>query len=138
MKNDICNITMDNFLSLDKNERIPLKITLHLLKCKKCRSQVHYLTLAEKYAVQPSNQLSIKESLENIDIKPVSMTKWIVSGIIMIIMLVIFCLFLNKIDRTSFAIIFNIIFGVLVTVYCSLFMATNIDFFIKKTERTDF
>ena len=126
---------MDDFLMLDKNERIPIKITLHLLKCKKCRSQVHYLTLSEKYAAEKLQYRPLTQMLENIPIKPVSMAKWIVSGILMIIMMVIFGLFLNRIDRAGFSIIFNLIFGLLVTAYCAIFVGTNIDFFIKKIEK---
>ena len=33
-----CNSVMEEYLSLDKGERIPLPITLHLLSCKKCRN----------------------------------------------------------------------------------------------------
>lgn len=135
MKNEKCEKIMDEFLSLDKYERIPLRITLHLLTCRECRSQVHYLTLAEKYASSPIRPHQIKDMLETIEAKPVSMTKWIVSGILMILLMVIFGIFLNKIDRTGFAIIFNIMFGVLVTVYCALFVGTNMDFFLKKSSK---
>ena len=75
--------------------------------------------------------------LENMQVKPVSMAKWIISGSFMLILLVIFGLFLNKIDRTSFAIIFNVIFGLLVTVYCALFVGTHIEYFIKKYPRVE-
>uniref|UniRef100_UPI00388F6614 hypothetical protein n=1 Tax=Treponema sp. TaxID=166 RepID=UPI00388F6614 len=113
---------------------IPLKITFHLLTCKKCRTQVHYLSLAEKYASQPLH-LSIKEKIENMDVEPVSMTKWIVWGIIMILLMVTFGIFLNRLNITGFSIIFNLIFGSLITVYCALFVGTNIDFFIKKIDK---
>lgn len=136
-ENEICEKTMDEFLALDKYERIPLGVTLHLLKCKKCRTQVHYLTLAERYASEPLRTMNFKEVLANMPVKPVSLAKWIVSGILMILLLVIFGLFLNKINRTSFAIIFNVMFGVLVTVYCSVFVGTNIEYFIKKYPRME-
>lgn len=135
MKNQKCESIMERFLQLDKNERLPLSMTLHLLKCKKCRTQVHYLTLAEKYASKPLQNKSLKEILENMSAKPVSLTKWIIWGILMIFLMITFGIFLNKIDRTSFAIIFNVMFGVMVTVYCALFVGMNIDFFIKKTEK---
>ena len=135
MNNETCEKNMDTFLSLDKYERIPLKLTLHLLSCKKCRTQVHYLSLAEIYASEPIKQTPIKDALENMPVRPVTMTKWIIWGIIMILLLVVFCLILNRIDRTSFAIFFNIIFGTLVTAYCVLFVGTNMDFFIKKIDK---
>ena len=135
MNNETCEKNMDTFFSLDKYERIPLRLTLHLLSCKKCRNQVHYLSLAEKYASEPIKQTPIKDALENMPVRPVTMTKWIIWGIIMILLLVVFCLILNRIDRTSFAIFFNIIFGTLVTAYCVLFVGTNMDFFIKKIDK---
>lgn len=135
MKVEVCEKNMDAFLALDKYEHIPLSVTMHLLRCKKCRTQVHYLTLAERYACAPIKSQSLRETLENMQVKPVSMAKWIVSGIVMIFMFIIFGLFLNNIDRTSFSIIFNVIFGLLVTAYCSLFVGVNMDFFIKKIEK---
>ena len=135
MKNEICEKHMDIFLALDKNERIPFGTTLHLLKCKKCRTSVHYLTLAEKYAAEPLKSEKILQRLSNKEVKPVSMTKWIVSGILMLLFMVIFVLFLNKLNKTGFAIILNTIFGLILTVYCVLFVGTNIDFFIKKIEK---
>lgn len=136
MKNEICEKTMDAFLALDKYERIPGRVTLHLLACKKCRGQVHYLTLAERYASEPIRTSPLREALANMPVNPVSMTKWIVWGVIMILMMVTFGLFLNTTGRTGFAIIFNMIFGILVTVYCAIFVGTNMDFFIKKIEKT--
>ena len=117
MNNEICEKNMDAFLSLDKYERIPLGVTLHLLTCKKCRTQVRYLTLAEKYASEPIRATPIRDALENIPVKPVSMAKWVISGFLMIFLMVIF--------------------GVLVTVYCALFVGTNMDFFIKKMPRME-
>ena len=35
-----CNRVMDIYLGLDKGERVPLNVTLHLLTCAKCRKQV--------------------------------------------------------------------------------------------------
>lgn len=135
MNKEICEKHMDTFLSLDKYERIPLAVTLHLLTCKKCRTQVHYLSLAEKYASEPVRQKPFRDALESLPVHPVSMTKWIVWGIVMILLMVTFGLILNRLDRTSFAIFFNIIFGTLVTVYCALFVGTNMDFFIKKIDK---
>ena len=47
------NEAMEEFLKLDKNERIPLSLTLKLLCCKKCRNEVRLLTKAEKLASKP-------------------------------------------------------------------------------------
>lgn len=135
MKTETCEKYMDDFLALDKYEHIPLKLTLHFLTCKECRTQVHYLTLAEKYASEPLRYSPLKAKLESMEIKPVSMAKWIVWGIVMILLMVTFGLFLNKTDSTTFAIIFNVIFGILITAYCAIFVSTNMDFFIKKIDK---
>ena len=47
MKKEKCDRIMDSFLELDKNQKIPFRITWHLLTCKKCRTQVRLCTLAE-------------------------------------------------------------------------------------------
>lgn len=135
MKNETCEKNMDKFLALDKYERIPLGVTLHFLCCKKCRTQARYLTIAERYTSEPIRETPVKNMLENIPIKPVSMAKWIISGIIMILMMVTFGLFLNKTDSTTFAIIFNVLFGLIITAYCSIFVAANMDFFMKKSSK---
>ncbi len=135
MKNEACEKNMDKFLARDKYERIPLGVTLHFLACKKCRSQARYLTLAERYASDPIRSRPIKDIIESIPIKPVSMAKWIVSGILMILMIVFTGIFLNKSESSIFAIIMNINFGLIITAYCTIFVATNMDFFMKKSSK---
>ncbi|MBQ8013204.1 MAG: hypothetical protein IJ257_02235 [Treponema sp.] len=135
MNKEICEKNMDKFMLLDKYERIPISVTLHLLKCRECRTKVHYLSLAEKYAAEPVKNSPLKTALENMQVKPVSMTKWIIWGIVMLFLMVTSGLFLNRTDRESFAIIFNVIFGLLITAYCAIFVGTNMDFFIKKIEK---
>ncbi|MBP3772198.1 MAG: hypothetical protein J6I53_05840 [Treponema sp.] len=135
MKNELCEKNMDIFLALDKYERIPLPVSIHFLTCKKCRSQARYLTLAERYASEPLRLTPLKDVLEMIPVKPVSIAKWVIWGIVMIFMMVIFGIFLNHLDRAGFAIIFNVLFGILITVYCAVFIATNMDFFIKKIDK---
>lgn len=137
MKNENCEKTMDTFLALDKYERIPLGVTLHFICCKKCRTQARYLTLAEKFAGEPIRPAPLKDALENIPVKPVSMAKWIISGIIMILMMVVSGILLNKTESPAFAIILNINFGLIITAYCAIFVGTNMDFFIKKIGKND-
>lgn len=136
MKTDICEKRMNTFLSLDKNERIPADVTLHLLVCKKCRTHVHYLSLAEKYASEPIKASLRKTTLETVGLKPVSMAKWIICGILMILFMFVFATIQNRNGSESFSIVFYMIFGILVTVYCGLFVRMNLDFFIKKIEKT--
>ncbi len=126
MKTEKCEKTMDDFMMLDKNERLPIAITLHLLSCKKCRTQVRYLTLAEKYTgeyLRPTAELQIK---------PVSMAKWIVCGIVMIVFMLMFGAFSSKINNQNLITAFYLVFGLIVTAYCAVFMGQNLDFFVKK------
>ena len=43
-----CEKAFDDYLSLDKGERIPLPVTLHLFICPVCRTGVRKLTRADQ------------------------------------------------------------------------------------------
>ena len=144
-----CDKMMDKFLLIDKHERIPLDVTLHLLRCKKCRTQVRYLTKAEKFASAPLKinvpvtDSKIKEILrqsnfaikiENNKIKPVSMKKWIFCGILMIFLMLSYTFYAAKMGNEAAIAFFYIIFGIVVTAYCAIFIAANLDFVIKKID----
>lgn len=124
-----CEKMMDKFLMLDKHERIPIDVTLHLLRCKKCRSQVRYLTKAEKIASS-----TLKTSASRI--KPVSMKKWIVCGILMMILMMSYTFSAAKFVNETANAFFYILFGFVVTAYCAIFIAANLDFFVKKIEKS--
>ncbi|MBQ0052548.1 MAG: hypothetical protein KBT11_10895 [Treponema sp.] len=145
-----CEQIMDKFLMLDKHEHIPIDVTVHLLTCQKCRTQVRYLTLAEKYTAEPLkisgpitdsrinailSAINPKWTTDNFKLKPVSMVRWIVCGILMILFMLSFTIFAEKVSSEFFSTVFYIIFGLFVTAYCSLFIGANLDFFIKKIER---
>lgn len=137
---------MDRYLRLDKNQRLPFIMTLHLLACRKCRTQVRLLSLAEKVAAGP---LKIPVPLDDTTItavlkqigttypatrNPISLEKWIVSGILMIVFLLIFGVITNNASSQELLIAFYLMFAVLVTGYCALFIGCNMDFFVKKIE----
>ena len=142
-----CDKMMDKFLMLDKQERIPLDVTFHLLQCKKCRTQVRYLSKAEKYASEPlkvsvpitDSKISAilktanpRWSTENFKIKPVSMAKWIVCGILMLLFMTTYTFTAAKLGNEEANIFFYITFGIVITAYCAIFISSNLDFFIKK------
>ena len=142
MKN--CNEVMEQYLSLDKGERIPLKLTLHLLSCKKCRTQVRLLRQAEKSALPDSckqtalddkailavmNKIGAKQDGQK---NPISLSKWIIGGIAMILLFIAFSVF-SKPGSNHFITIYTYIeLAALVTAYCALFIRSNMDFFVKK------
>ena len=124
MKNK-CDFYMDKFLALDKGERIPLSVSLHLLKCKNCRSQVRLLTKSEKlfskYAKSSSgeNSASVKKIIEQIapDYNP---EKYKV------------IIFARTTQLQAF--ITSISLAGALCGYSALFVGTNLDFFIKKID----
>lgn len=142
MKN--CNEIMEQYLSLDKGERIPLELTLHLLSCKRCRSQVRLLRQAEKATVPNScNQTALDDAailavMKKITTKsdsqknPISLSKWIIGGILMALLFVVFSV-LAKPGSNHFLTVYTYIeLAALITAYCALFVRSNMDFFVKK------
>jgi len=137
-KNELCEKMMDKYLSLDKNEVVPLRLTLHLLKCQKCRTEVHYLSLAEKIAAKPLKERftaqGLKSTVKNVipQMKnPITMTKWVIGGIIMTLFLLIFGI-ASKNCAPELQLLFYIFFAFVVSSYCAVFIAKNLDYFIKK------
>lgn len=144
---DSCSRTMDRFLELDKNERIPLSVTLHLLFCSKCRTQVRRMTQAECLIAAPLKIATplTDDTIENVlkaaqvynaeTMKsPISLTRWIVSGILMIVLLIAFGIITRSSSSEELMLIFYLMFALLVTGYCALFVGCNMDFFVKKIE----
>ena len=142
-----CKTTMNTFFELDKNERLPVKITLHLLRCKKCRSLVRSLTLAEKASSKSLLQtkiptddsvISIMQHIEKQTFVPsqqhqVSLAKWIIGGIFMIGLMLFFNFSTNK--SPSLTLLFAIVFSGIVCAYCAIFVGSNLDFFVKKIQK---
>lgn len=142
-KNQNCDSIMDTYLCLDKGDRIPFKSTLHFLTCKKCRSQVKMLKTAEKIAKAPLeipvpiDDISILKVMQKIDPNyqssknPISISKWIIGGIAMILFMLTFRLSDYCKASEVITISFYLFFAFAVTVYCSVFVGSNMDFFVK-------
>ena len=141
-----CSEVMNNYLSLDKGERVPLGVTLHLITCKECRNQVRALKRAEKIARAP---LEIPVAMDDFSIEavmakiapnynstknPISIAKWIVGGIAMILFMLTFGLSNYCTANKTVMITFYTLFAGCVTAYCAMFIGTNIDFFVKLME----
>lgn len=147
IKRNCCEI-MDKYLSLDKGERVPLSVTLHLLICRECRKQIHLLKTAEKLAKVPLeipvaiDDFSIESVMAKIDPEyisaknPISIAKWVFGGIAMILFMLVFGLSNYSVANKTVFISFYILFAICITVYCAMFVGTNIDFFVKKIETT--
>ncbi len=123
---------MDEFLALDKNEKLPLKVTLHLLTCQNCRTEVRLLTLAEKIAARKTSSIPVESGISREN--PVTLTNWVIGGIIMVLFLISF-LFLSKpLHSTALNLAFALVFAFTITAYCGTFVGLNLDFFVKKIE----
>lgn len=147
MKKEKCDKIMDSFLELDKNQKIPFRITWHLLTCKKCRTQVRLCTLAEKASAKPlnaslpldnqtlisiMNQIDSKYITKSNKVKHVSFFNWIVIGILMLVALLTYGISTEGLSATIWVVPFYLFFAGTICVYCALFVGSNLDFFVKK------
>lgn len=145
MKNKKCEQIIEKYLQLDKNQRLSTSITLHLLTCKECRNKIRMLSLAEEKIKEPVIYNTIQydtiesvmqkispETYSSVTKKPVSMTKWIVSGIIAIFFLCISVIFAAKFNNSILTLLYTLTSGIAIVTYCFAFVISNIDFFVKK------
>lgn len=143
-----CTNVMNRFLELDKHELLPLKVSAHILLCKKCRTQVRFMTMAEKTCKEPlfiptedSNQ-AITLLMKRIDpayepekpIAHVSMKRWIIGGIAMVLGMLFFLIYSKSLNYYTLDIVFYSFFACAVSAYCAIFVGSNMDFFVKKIE----
>lgn len=142
-KNKNCEFYMDKFFSLDKNDRLPLSLTIHLLLCKECRTTVRKFTLAEQACktfmnktvdIQDPTITAIMKSVvpeyQVPEIQPLSLKRWVVSGILMIIAMLFFGVTGTASD-SQLSLSFYLVFAGIVTAYCAMFVGCNMDFFVK-------
>lgn len=141
-----CNEVMDKYFSLDKGDKVPLAVTLHLITCKECRRQVKAMKAAERIARAPleipveMTDFSIEAVMAKIDPNysysknPISIAKWIIGGIAMILLMLTFGLSEYCSANKTVMITFYTLFAGCVTAYCALFIGTNMDFFVKLME----
>lgn len=143
--NDKCENFMNQYLMLDKGERVPLKISAHLLCCKKCREQLKLLKLAEKEISAPLKietpvtDASIQKILSEIHIpekdkfyKPLPFAGWIIGGILMVALLFSSLITTQDIQNRSLSIWYALTIAGCVTAYGAVFVCSHIDLFIKK------
>lgn len=142
-KNKTCDFYMDKFFSLDKNDRLPLSLTIHLLFCKECRTTVRKFTLAEQACKTSMNKTvdiqdptiiaimkAVTPEYEVPEIQPLSLKRWVVSGILMITAMLFFGVTGTASD-SQLSLSFYLVFAGIVTAYCAMFVGCNMDFFVK-------
>ena len=64
----------------------------------------------------------------------ISMKRWIISGVTMILAMLMFLVLRPSVASTVLDISFCILFTCVVSTYCAIFVGSNMDFFIKKIE----
>ncbi|MCR4939477.1 MAG: hypothetical protein K5930_05125 [Treponemataceae bacterium] len=148
MKKENCDSVMERFLMKDKNEILPLPVILHIITCKECRTMVRRMTVAEKVAKKglaesmPDDNPALAAVMQKVSAielasgrnpKPVNLAGWIVAGIIMIIAMMSFGIYTSPGTASSLLIIaFYLVFALSVVIYCTAFVVSNLDFFVKK------
>jgi hypothetical protein len=142
---------MDRFCELDKNQSFPLALTLHLLRCKQCRTQVRLCSLAEEICTAPlavpANDAEIAALMRTLraaqsriplpfsgDGGYISLRRWIVLGIVMITFMIFVGFMTLERDPSSLQISTYVVFACMITAYCAFFVGSNMDFFVKKLQ----
>lgn len=177
-KKDKCRKYFNRFLAMDKNEILPLCVSLHLLTCVKCRTAVRSMTVAEDLlqqkmgentrrtkprtenpaeeeqntrrsctAADPVVQAALRR-LEEAGLVysgtpvtgQVSLGKWIAGGFLLILCLAAFPFtypgqWAAKTFAVYFILPFYLLTGTAVAVYISVFIGSNMDFFVKKIRK---
>lgn len=135
--NTTCSEVMDKFLELDKDQRIPLWITNHLLGCSECRKKVKMFNQAEKYLTKegtiqdPFTFSTISDVKEKIypgstKEKKVPLRHWLIAGIILMLCMILASVSVSKYFPEFQNISFIFVAGA-VTTYCMLFIGMNMD-----------
>jgi hypothetical protein len=146
MSENKCEAIMDSFFALDKDEHLPFAVTLHLLTCKKCRTQIRLCTFAERvnagFLMREANEEEIAALMKNLnaalpfkkELHYISLRRWITLGVVMIFAMLLFGFIIPADTEPSLHLKFYLVFAGAVAVYCAFFVASNIDFFVKKIE----
>jgi len=135
-----CSYVIEKFLELDKNQRIPAKLTLHILSCNECRSQIRMYTQAEKMMCRKEENLfdfvptsMVMEKLYPGSTKPkkVPMLQWIIIGIMLLLCMIFSSIVIEKYIPQLNPLGFIFIAGIICS-YALMFVWCNLDFFVKK------
>lgn len=155
-----CHKAFEQYLLLDKVERVPLGVTVHLLFCPVCRTSVRKLTLAEQVLAAPLALQSVLPDIvvvdpvvaaallqirasglawpdSDVNDQHVSLFRWIISGVVLaagfaIIPFSAIGSWSGLVFGPSFIVPLYLLCGIAVTGWCGIFIGSNIDFFVKK------
>lgn len=139
-----CDDYLNDYLLLDKNQKIPLKLSMHFLLCKDCRKIIRSLSQAEKIAAEPLkikspvNSQEITQIVQQIDPdynpkkSKVSFTTWVFVGIILIISMILANILTKSISTSFLSFVTAMSFVLLFCLYFFAFVQANMEFFVKK------
>lgn len=143
-----CENYMEQYLMLDKHERIPGNLSRHFMVCPKCSSEVKALAKAEKIAAAP---LKIKSPLSKTTIQDevqkinpnynpnkfrIYIPHWIIFGVLLILAVMSFVALPSAHENNTTTFTYYAMAALAIMAYCASFIGSNLDFFIKKTETT--
>lgn len=148
-----CREVTNKYFCLDKDERVPASVTLHLLFCKKCRTLIRNMSIAaesfpeEMSEFMPQNNPLFLKTMNQIELeelsetgkrfKTVSLIPWL-AGAVIIIACFSFLPFTDvgrwaeKYLGKIFIIQFISFFVLVLVCYILIFIDKNLDFFVKK------
>lgn len=153
-----CEKAFDRYLALDKNERVPLGVTIHLICCPVCRTSVRILTRSEialaSSLVEERAGFTVEDPIVTAALsriraagflweppvsqdKHVSLFRWITSGLVLGGGFALFPfssigMWSQGVFGAAFSVPFYLLCGVAVTIWCGMFVGSNIDFFTRK------
>ena len=100
------------------------------------------MTLAERVAARPlaaavpaadaEKAFRAPEAPVSAAHSPVSLTNWIVGGVLMVCFMLAFGFFTHGMNSALLSLSYYLLFAGSVTAYCALFVGANMDFFVKK------
>lgn len=140
-----CEEIMNEYLMLDKGEKVPLHLTLHILGCRKCRQQIKMLKLAEQQIAAPLKiqapitDATIEKILEEVSpefkdrfYKPLPIPGWIIGGVIMCALLIFSIWNTSSLQSRKLTCYYAYTLAGCISVYSAVFVISHMDAFVKK------
>jgi len=131
-----CSNAFERYLALDKHERVPLSLMIHLVFCPVCRAAVRQMAAAEyllshSLAPRPSRSVLPEDPVLTSALEKITAGLFLAGG---------FALFpftasgvwMQAEFGKALIVPFYILCGCAVTAYGGLFIGTNIDLFLKR------
>lgn len=141
-----CEQIINSYMALDQNQRVPLKISRHLLTCQCCSKKIELISLAEKTLSKPLNQQvsaqdqtiqQVMEKVNNLELekirrRQIPLIGWIVAGLLMISLFVFATIYLKQINSEILTYGYGMAFAGSLIAYSLVFVYSHLDAFVKK------